>query len=303
VGRHPPVRYLLVLNPTAGDDDEARQTLDAVRSRFDDVKTVRLDGGVELRSEIERGLEEDRVVVAAGGDGTINSVAQHVVGRGVLGVLPGGTLNHFCRDLGVRDLDGALDVLEAGEVRAVDVGKVGDRYFLNNAGMGLYPEVVYERERHEHRIGKWRAAATASLRVMRRARPLIGTIEADGDARALIAWALFFGNNRFGTATGRIGTRERLDEGILDVRLLTLGRRRARRSRLAWRVLRGRPWSTSRLVRREAKHVSLRLTGGPRLVSYDGEAGATADSLQVEIEPVALRVVAPPVDTPEDRRR
>ena len=264
-----------------------------MRSRLSDIRVVTLDDDVDLPGEVDRAVEEDRAVVTLGGDGTINSVAQHLVGRGTLGVIPGGTLNHFCRDLGLRSLDDALDALEAGDVRTVDVGKAGGRYFLNNAGMGLYPETVYERERHEHRVGKWRAMAAASARVMRRARPLVGTIEADGDARALLAWALFFGNNRFGTATGRIGTRERLDEGVLDVRLLTLGTRRARRSRLAWRVLRGRPWSPRRLVRKEATRATVHLESGPRLVSRDGESGEPTDQLEVEIVPGALRVIGP----------
>jgi diacylglycerol kinase family enzyme len=257
------------------------------------VRDVLLRPDVDLAAEVERALDEERIVVAAGGDGTINAVAQHLVGRGTLGVLPGGTLNHFCRDLGVRRMEDALRALEEGAVRTVDVGKAGSRYFLNNAGMGLYPEAVYERERHEHRLGKWRAAAAASLRVIREARPLVGTIEADGDARALLGWAVFLGNNRFGTATGRIGTRERLDEGVLDVRLLAVGTRRARRSRLAWRVLRGRPWSPRRLVRTEATRVRIVLEGEPRLVSWDGESGEETDHLEVEIVPRALRVVAP----------
>jgi diacylglycerol kinase family enzyme len=285
--------YLLVFNPTAGGAN-GRDLVKGFRSMFGDVRTVPLDEDVDLGAEISRAVDDDRVVVAAGGDGTINSVAQHLVGRGTLGVLPGGTLNHFCRDMGLRDLEAALAALEGGNVRAIDVGKAGDRYFLNNAGMGLYPEVVYERERHEHRIGKWRAAATASLRVMRRARPLVGTIEADGDERALVAWALFIGNNRFGTGTGRIGVRERLDEGVLDVRLLTLGTRKARRSRMAWRVLRGRPWSPRRLVRREATKIRLHLEGKGRLVSRDGESGETTNSLEVEIVPRALQVIGPP---------
>ncbi len=248
---------------------------------------------LDLGAEIQRAVDEDRVVVAAGGDGTVNSVAQELVGRGVLGVLPGGTLNHFCRDIGVRDLDSALQALEEGASRQIDVGRAGDRYFLNNIGVGLYPEIVHERERHEHRLGKWRAAMTASLRVAREGRPLIGRIAVDGDERALFAWIVFVGNNRFGTATGRIGTRQRLDEGLLDVRLLTLGTRRVRRSRLAWRVLRGRPWSPRRVVRTEARSVEIHLEDGPRLVSWDGETGEGVRSLEVEIVPRALRVIAP----------
>jgi diacylglycerol kinase family enzyme len=290
------VRYHLILNPTAGQED-ARDLVERLRTRLADLTLATLDDDVDLASEVERALSEDRVVVAAGGDGTINSVTQHLVGRGTLGVLPGGTLNHFCRDLGVRDLDVAIDTLEHGHAKDVDLGKAGDRFFLNNAGMGLYPEVVYERERHEHRFGKWRAAARASFRVMGSADPLVGRIAADGDERALLAWVLFVGNNRFGTKPGRIGTRERLDEGVLDVRLLTVGTRKARRTRMAWRVLRGRPWSPRRIVRTEATKVDVSLETGPRLVSWDGESGEDASSLRVEILPRALTVLAPSTES------
>jgi diacylglycerol kinase family enzyme len=286
------MRYALILNPRAGNDDVG-DLVGRLRSRLGDLRVVTLEEDVDLGTEVKRALDEDRVVVAAGGDGTINAVAQHLVGRGTLGALPGGTLNHFCRDLGVRDLDVAIDTLEGGEPRQVDVGRSADRYFLNNAGLGLYPEVVYERERHEHRVGKWRAAARASIRVIRTARPLAGRIAADGDERALLAWVVFVGNNRFGTSTGRIGVRERLDEGLLDVRLLTLGTRRAKRSRLAWRVLRGRPWSPRRIVRTEAHEVEINLEE-PRLVSWDGESGDELGSFRVEIVPKALRVLSPP---------
>jgi diacylglycerol kinase family enzyme len=287
------LRYHLILNPTAGGD-EARDLAGRLRTRLGDLTLTTLEDDVDLGSEVDLALSEERVVVAAGGDGTINSVCQHLVGRGTLGALPGGTLNHFCRDLGVRDLDTAIETLEHGHPVEIDVGKAGDRFFLNNTGMGLYPEVVHERERHEHRFGKWRAAAQASLQVMRSADPLIGRIVADGDERALLAWVLFVGNNRFGTRPGRIGARDRLDQGVLDVRLLTLGTRKARRTRLAWRVLRGQPWSPRRIVRTEARSVDVNLETGPRLVSWDGESGEEFTSLHVEIHPRALKVLAPP---------
>jgi diacylglycerol kinase family enzyme len=292
------MRYVLIINPRAGDEDEDEDLVARVRSRLGDLRVIALDEDVDLGAHVNRALDEDRVVVAAGGDGTINAVAQHLVGRGTFGALPGGTLNHFCRDLGVRDLDVAIDTLERGESMQVDVGRAADRYFLNNAGLGLYPEVVYERERQEHRVGKWRAAARASLRVMRNARPLAGRIAADGDERALLAWVVFVGNNRFGTGTGRIGARERLDEGVLDVRLLTLGTRKARRSRMAWRVLRGQPWSPRRIVRTVAREVEINLEE-PRLVSRDGESDEDVTSLRVEILPRALRVLSPPQTSKE----
>jgi diacylglycerol kinase family enzyme len=289
-----PAAFLLVANPKSGDEEASRLER-SVRDRLPDVETLWLEPGVELGPAIERARGEGRGIVAAGGDGTINAVVQHVAGTDTtLGVLPAGTLNHFARDLGVRDIDDALDVLAGSGVAEVDLGRAGNRYFVNNAGLGLYPELVYERERHEHRVGKLRAAFTAARQILGDAEPVVGTIAADGDRKALLAWAVFVGNNRFGTQTGRIGTRERIDEGTLDLRLLTVGQRRASRTKFAWRVLRSRQWRGRRLVKRDARRVEIAIVGEPRLMSWDGESGGPVSEIDFEIVPRALRVIVPP---------
>jgi diacylglycerol kinase family enzyme len=282
----------VVVNPGSGSGDDSVD--ERLRERLPGARSVELTAP-DIGSAIERAADDGHVVVAAGGDGTVNAVAQHVAGRGTLAVLPAGTLNHFARDLGVGDMDAALDALEAGNTRTIDLGRVGDRYFVNNTGVGLYPELVYQRERAEDSAGKWLAAAGAALRVMRDTAPVSGSIEADGDRRSLFAWMVFVGNNRFGTTPGRIGQRERLDEGVLDLGLFLAGPRGARRSSVAWRVFRARPWQTSRrVVRRTAARVVVRLAGPPRQISWDGEAGERLDELDVRIVSGALRVVAPP---------
>jgi diacylglycerol kinase family enzyme len=284
--------YLLVRNPRARRADEA--LVAEVRRRLADVQPFDLEPRADVAGAIDRALLEDRVVVAMGGDGTINAVVQHLVARGTLGVLPGGTLNHFARDLGVRNPAKALETLERGEPRAIDMGRVDGRFFVNNASVGLYPEVVEERDRYQFVVlGKWGAAARASLRVIRRAEPLFGTISADGDPRSLTAWIVFVGNNRFGAPPGRIGKRKRLDEGILDVRILTAAEQGRRRTKLALAVLRDRTWRARQLVAREARSLEIQLTGRPRLVSVDGEVGEATDHLVVEIVPRALRVLHP----------
>ncbi len=120
------------------------------------------------------------MLVAAGGDGTVSTLAsivvehavEHAVEHGasnnvVLGVLPLGTLNHFAKDAGIpTDLDEAVKTLTAGRTATVDVGEVNGRVFLNNSSIGLYPRLVRERDRLRGR-GRWKwtamALAAASL--------------------------------------------------------------------------------------------------------------------------------------------
>jgi diacylglycerol kinase family enzyme len=289
------MRFLLVLNPGSGSANDVGELAREARSRLGAVRSIEL-ASADLPRAVDEAVTEGRVVVAGGGDGTVNAVAQLVVGKGTLGVLPAGTLNHFARDVGVNDTDAAFDALAAGRTRTIDVGKLnGRRYFLNNVGIGLYPEMVYRRERVGQRAGKWLAATRAAVRMLRDSQPVTGTITVDHDPRTLFAWMVFVGNNRFGTAPGRVGQRERIDEGILDVGLFLAGPRGARRSSVAWRVLRSRPWQTStRVIRRRARRVEVRLDGEPRWMSWDGEAGDRVRGMEAEIVPHGLRVVVAP---------
>jgi diacylglycerol kinase family enzyme len=279
--------YLLIANPSSGsaDDDLPARAGDALP----DVRTLELTPDVDLASAIRRGLEEGRVIVACGGDGTVNAVAQHLAGTdGVMGVLPGGTLNHFARDLGVRDAETALSVLAGGAERRVDVGRAGDRVFVNNLGLGLYPTLVRERERREHRIGKWPALIVSMGRVMIDFEPLEGRIEADGDARRLHASAVFIGNNRISTQIGSLGERERLDGGVLDVRVLRTHSGLRGRATAAWRSL-----SPPRhVVRTDAREVEIRLDASAP-IAIDGEQVKGSDHLTVRIDAASLRVRAP----------
>lgn len=278
--------FLIVSNPEAGsaEDGLAHRALDLLP----DAEPFALEPGADLGAAVDAAVAEERVLVAAGGDGTISAVAQHLVGRGTLGVLPAGTRNHFARDLEVADEEAALAALQEGKTSMIDVGRVGDRHFVNNVAVGLYPQLVEERERGEDRIGRWPAMIRAAFRVLRESEPLVGTIEADGDARHLGAWMVFVGNNRFALRTGGPGSRERLDEGVLDLRLLLIGTR----ARLAYRVLRGRAWASKRFLRRDAERVHVGLLN-ERAIAVDGEVQDPVREAEIEIVPRALRVVVP----------
>jgi len=118
--------------------------------------------------------------VAAGGDGTVGSVAAPLVGTSTpLGVLSVGTLNHFARDVGVgRDVPAAARALAGGHTRLVDTAEVNGRLFLNNSSIDSYAHIVEFRERHEGRLGKWRALVEATLLTVREERPLSARVTA-----------------------------------------------------------------------------------------------------------------------------
>jgi len=88
------------------------------------------------------------VVIAAGGDGTINEVVNGLANheyRPKLGIIPVGTTNDFARALSIpRDVEEATKVIIEGETIPVDVGRVNDKYFINIAGGGRITELTYE---------------------------------------------------------------------------------------------------------------------------------------------------------------
>jgi undecaprenyl-diphosphatase len=281
--------FLLVANPASGTGDDHLPT--RAMQVLNDVRTIELSREVDLGREIGCALDEGRIVIACGGDGTVSAVAQHMAGtQGTMAVLPGGTLNHFARDLGVDRPDAAFAALEAGHTVTVDVGRAGDRVFVNTLVFGIYPEIVREREQREQTVGRWLALAASVGRVMIGFDPLDGTITADGRRRVLEATAVFVGNDRFSTRPGSLGRRPRLDEGVLDVRVVRARTGAVGRASAGWRAAIHRPRRVVGAVAREVR-IGLRQ---PRLVAIDGEQEGTLRSVRIVSDPGALRVVAAP---------
>jgi diacylglycerol kinase family enzyme len=140
------------------------------------------------------------VVVAAGGDGTINTVAQATLGSGcAFGVLPQGTFNYFSRAHGIPDdAAQALQVLLAGHCQPVQVGLVGTQIFLVNASLGLYPRLLEDREDWKRQFGRSRMVAFGAglATLLRGHRSLRLRVQAaQGSERELRTPTLFVGNN------------------------------------------------------------------------------------------------------------
>ncbi|NUZ04222.1 diacylglycerol/lipid kinase family protein [Piscinibacter koreensis] len=164
------------------------------------------------------------IVVAAGGDGTLNAVAHATLGSGcAFGVIPRGTFNYFGRTHGISaDAAVAARALLDARVRPVQVGLINDRVFLVNASLGLYPQSLEDREEQKRRFGRSRlVAAWAVLVTLSRGfRPLRLLLEHAGGTRAVSALTLFVGNNRL--QLERVGLREAdaVEDGKLAVVLV-----------------------------------------------------------------------------------
>jgi diacylglycerol kinase family enzyme len=169
-------RIHVFVNEAAGSvDDVARQSGD-IRDAFAaadvDATVEPVDPARLADSIVSRwGKGDCDAIVVAGGDGTISCAAGAAVESGaVLGVLPMGTFNHFAKDLGITvELRDAAAELAAAPVESVDVAEVNGRVFINNAALGVYPEMVETRDdiRERRGWGKIRAVPVAMLRTLR----------------------------------------------------------------------------------------------------------------------------------------
>jgi diacylglycerol kinase family enzyme len=222
-----------------------------------------------------------------------------------LGVLPLGTLNHFARDLGIPlDPEAALDTIAGGRTHAVDVADVNGRFFLNNSSLGLYPEIVHERELQQARLGrgKWPAFVWATLAALRRYPFLDARLSADEREQRYRTPFIFVGNNAYRMDGLRIGARNALDQGVLSV---CVAQRTGRWGlvRLAFRALFGHLREArdfrAMLVKNavvETHHQRLR-------VATDGEVCMLDTPLHYRIHERALQVIVPrPAPPQEDRR-
>jgi diacylglycerol kinase family enzyme len=295
----------VILNARAGTRESAEWAdgLQALlRAAGLDARLLVAGEGENIGELTRRALRgQPRMVVAGGGDGTINSVASVLAGTDVaLGVLPMGTLNHFARDLRIPfDLEGAVRNLATGDTAQIDVGEVNGRVFLNNSSLGLYPRMVHHREQLQERLGrgKWTAFFRAVLLVLRRYPLLSVRVRADDSEFIRRTPLVFVGNNIYQMEGLNIGKRERLDAGTLS---LYIPRRAGRMGliRIAIRALFGRLRAVDDFDSLRAPEFRIETRRNRVRVATDGEVTHMTTPLHYKIRSGALRVIVPKACAP-----
>jgi diacylglycerol kinase family enzyme len=290
-------RPFCILNGHSVRVEQAKaQIARAASKRGVEVEVVVTKHGDDIGALAAQALAEGRqLVVAGGGDGTVNAVAGKLAGAdAALGVLPMGTLNHFAKDARLPlDLEAAAQTLFAGRMIEVDVGEVNGRVFVNNSGVGLYPHFVRQREAEERRGHEKRVAFMLALRsVVRRYLHLRVRLHMkEAEALERVTPFLFVGNNRYHAAGPEIGTRSTLNSGRLWVCTApSLGGRSF--VGVTLRALVGRePDEELNVFETEELWVE---PATPRAnVSFDGEVAVMEAPLHYRIRPRELRLVVP----------
>ncbi len=281
----------VVVNRASGHGpDAAEQVCRTIEAALPRARLVRTDGD-GLGDALAEATGGCRVLGVCGGDGTVAAAATSALDAGLpLAVFPGGTLNHFAVDLGVAVQD-TLSAVQLGQAVGVIVGVSSEGphdgqqgIFLNTFALGVYPELVQRRERREGAIGKWPAMVLASIAVLRDGEPV--HVEVDGRPRTL--WTLFAGNGVYRPAGFAPAWRPRLDEPLLDLRLLDADLPWAR-TRLVLALLAGRLGS-SRAYRREKVEQVWVVSDAPLTVALDGEAQTGPQRLRLHASDRLLTV-------------
>lgn len=292
------IHVLLNRNAKSASDDEVPQKVSELFAEHNCPAQIHVarDGGELRHLAHEAALSPHPIVVAGGGDGTINTVASALIGTGkALGVLPLGTHNHFAKDAKIPlNLEGAVKTLAEGCVTEIDVGEVNDRIFLNNSSIGLYPEIVRRRIKEQETFNrrKWTALLKAFIAAVRSSRFLFVHIRAAGQELRRTTPFVFVGNNQYDLDGFGIGGRRSLGEGRLCLWL-------ARRTRPAGLIRMGLRAIFGRLrgMRDFEAHCGTEFRVTPhksRLrVALDGETYFMDAPLLYRSRPRALRVVVP----------
>ena len=201
----PASALLFVINASAGalDVDAKRAVIESALAAHGRKGELLICGPAELArvatEAAAAAVARASAVIAVGGDGSLSTVAQAAHAAGCpMGVIPYGTFNYFARTHGIptEPAAAARQLLDA-RPRPVQVGAINDRLFLVNASLGVYPELLQDREAYKARFGRsrWVAFVAGCATLLRAQRRLRLHIEMGATLRDVQTLTLFVGNN------------------------------------------------------------------------------------------------------------
>ena len=283
------MNIIVIYNPKSGSEYSLRHIRQLCRAHniaIDYSFKVTQLGSKRLARLVQSGV----VVGVVGGDGTLRSVARLLIGtKSTLLALPGGTFNHFVRDIGVEPtLDAAFAQVHSMRRRAIDTAEVNGELFLNNSNLGLYPFSLIERKTTKKILGKWIAAALSmmdQLGLFRRHALII-------DGKPIRSPFIFVGNNSFDISRSLIPQRTEFNKGVLCVMISTA---KTRRNLIATvlAVMRGTVTKRDDFSMSHRGELIIDSNRATIPVSLDGEVKRLSPPLKYLSRPKSLNVMIP----------
>lgn len=293
------MKTCIIVNPGAGSVADL-ETLEARLGELPDAEVRRTEAAGDAERLAREAVRDGTdLVVAAGGDGTLNEVVNGLADdfdKVRLGLLPLGTGNDFARSIGVPDdLEGALAVLENGADRAVDVGRatIGDtcRCFLNMSAGGFSGEVSERASEAKERWGPL-AYMRAAIDALPELKGFFTRIVVNGaETLEMEASNVIVSNGRFVASGIPAAPKAVLDDGLFDV-LIAPAITIPQLAMLVPQVLLGRHMDNELLLFRRATRVEIECDP-PMAFNVDGELIGEGTA-RFEILPRALQVIVGP---------
>ena len=236
------------------------------------------------------------VIVAAGGDGTLNAVASQLLHQDIpLGILPLGTFNYVARVLNIPlDLLAAANVIATGEPRLSHVAKINDQIYLNNASLGLYPLFIKKRELYNQKFGRFPLHAyTSGLDVLIRDRKELKLeIDVDQKRYPVKTPLLFFGNNQLQLKEMNLKIAQCAALGEVAGVILAKSDKVSLFKTLV-QLIRGKLEQAADVYSFSGDRVTVYSKKATLTVAIDGEIKEMYTPLQIHVEKNALKIMVP----------
>ncbi|MFB1050571.1 diacylglycerol kinase [Paraliobacillus sp. JSM ZJ581] len=272
-------RARIIYNPTSGRE-QFKKELPEVLQKFEQAgyetsvhATTSIGDATHAASQaIERGFD---VIVAAGGDGTINEVINGMAEKNnkpKLGIIPVGTTNDFARALHIpRQIGKAVDVILADRSVALDIGKVNDHYFMNIAGGGKLTELSYEVPSKLKTMLGQLAYYLKGIEMLPSLRPINVQIEYDGKTFEDEIMLFLVANTNSVGGFEKLAPNAEMNDGVFDL-LILKKTNLAEFVRLATQALKGNHLEDDRILYTRAKRIKVH-TDEKMQLNVDGEFG------------------------------
>jgi len=270
----------IIYNPTSGRE-AFKKELPTVLERFEQAgyetsahATTPEEGDTikAAKYAVDRGYD---VIVAAGGDGTINEVINGIAGeekRPKLGIIPTGTTNDFARALFIpRNIEKAVDIILADQSMFLDIGKVNEHYFMNIAGGGRLTELTYEVPTGLKTMIGQLAYYIKGIEMLPSLRPIRAKIEYDGNVIDEDLMLFLVANTNSVGGFEKLAPDAKLNDGYFDL-LILRKTNLAEFIRIATMALRGNHLGDDNIIYAKAKNIKVTPEQKMQL-NIDGEYG------------------------------